>query len=73
MRVLLDRILGLVGAKQNGQQIQALLQQLTYVESQTQVIDASFQQAALADMAERPIVEESIGIIHQQVLTDWPQ
>ena len=54
---LWDRLMGVIGAKQTGQQVQAMLQQQTHIEAQTQVILAAYQQAVLTDMAERPLVE----------------
>lgn len=70
---LWDRIMGVIGAKQTGQQVQAMLQQMTHVEAQSQVILAAYQQAVLTDMAERPVIEESLQKINEQLMADWPQ
>lgn len=73
IRGLWDRILDVIGAKQTGQQLQAMMQQMTHVEAQTQVIQAAYHQAVLTDMAERPVVEHSLAIINEQIMVDWPQ
>lgn len=73
IRNLWDRLLGVIGAKQTGQQLQAMLQQMTHVEAQTQVIQAAYHQAVLTDLSERPVIEESIQRINEHLLADWPQ
>ena len=73
IRHLWDRILVVAGAKQNGQQVQAAIQQLIQVEAQSQVLQAAYQQVQLTQMNEEPLQEEAIQRIHTQVLADWPR
>lgn len=66
------RILEVIGAKQSGQQLQAIGQQLTHVALQTQVIQAAYNQAILTQESEKPLIEESLQRIHEQAVSDWP-
>ena len=70
---LADRIMQVLGAKQGGQQLQAMAQNMTLAQAQTQVIVASYQQAVLTDAAERPMVEQAWDLINEQLYADWPR
>jgi hypothetical protein len=67
------RILEVIGAKQTGQQLQSMTQQLTHISAQTQVIQAAYNQAILTDASERPMVEQAISLINEQIMVDWPK
>jgi hypothetical protein len=67
------RILEVIGAKQTGQQLQSMTQQLTHISAQTQVIQAAYNQAILTDASERPVVEQAISLINEQIMVDWPK
>ena len=68
-----DRIMQVLGAKQGGQQLQAMAQNMTLAQAQSQVIVASYQQAILTDLAERPLVEQSWDLINDALYQDWPR
>lgn len=70
--VLFERILGFAGEKQALQNMNASMSKLMQLETQQGVQVAAFQQALLTKEQEEPLVQESIHLINQQLMSDWP-
>jgi hypothetical protein len=70
---LWGRIFSVAGAKQTGQQLQQMLQQMQYLESQSQVVVASYQQIMLTETMEQPWIDEANRRINDQVYSTMPR
>ena len=73
IKVLWDRILGLLGNKQAQQQIQAMLFELNRTQTRTEMSLASYQQAMLTDAAEEVLIEEALQNINAELFADMPR
>jgi hypothetical protein len=73
IRTLWGRILGILGQKQGSQQEQAMLQQVQYLEAQSQVISGAFHQATLCELMERPVIAASVRAINTEIYGTLPR
>ena len=73
IRNLGARILDILGEKQGSQQVQAMLQQVQYLEGQSQVIQAAYNNAMLTDSMEHQLIGQSLWHINEAVYSTMPR